>query len=200
MVAQEAREIGDARRRPGRRARRTRPAGPRPRRRRSSPSALASAATSRPGSAANQISSATACRRELGRRTERGELAARDDRDPVAQLLGFVHRVRREQHGDAAVAQVADELPRGGAGVRVHAGGRLVEEHDVGPADRARTRATAAAPARPRAAAPACRATSRSPTVSSSVVGRFGVVVVRGEEARAARAASAPDRARPLAA
>ena len=131
----------------------------------------ASASTSSPASAANQISSRDRVPGELGRRTERGELAAGDDRDAVAELLGFVHRVRREQDGHAAVAQVAHELPRRGAGVRVHARRRLVEEHDLGPADRARTRARGVAPGRPRAGAPSVPAASRRPTRSSSASG-----------------------------
>ena len=72
---------------------------------------------------------------ELGRRTERGELAAGDDRDAVAEVLGLVHRVGREQHRHAALAQVADELPGCGPGVRVHSRGRFVEEDDLGLAD-----------------------------------------------------------------
>ena len=39
---------------------------------------------------------------ELGRRAERRQPAAGDDRDAVAELLGFVHAVGREHHGRAA--------------------------------------------------------------------------------------------------
>ena len=68
---------------------------------------------------------------ELRRRSERGQPAAVDDRDTVAQRFRLVHRVRGQQHGHAAVAQRSHELPRGRACVRVHARGRLVEEHDA---------------------------------------------------------------------
>ena len=67
-------------------------------------------------------------------------------------------------------------------GVRVHAGGRLVEEHDLGPADRARTRATAAGPARPRGAAPACATDVAQADDVEQRSGDSAVVVVRGEQ------------------
>ena len=141
-VAEEAREVGDARRRAGR-MRSTYSPG-----RSSETPSTPSAERGRErragrgrAPAANQISSAAACARQLGRRAERGQAAAGDDRDAVAELLGLVHAVRREQHGGAACREVAHELPRGRARVRVHARGRLVEEHDLGLADqRARER------------------------------------------------------------
>ncbi len=57
--------------------------------------------------------------------------------------------VRREHHGRAACREVAHELPRRRPRVRVHARGRLVEEHDLGLADeRARERQPLRLPAR----------------------------------------------------
>ena len=58
-----------------------------------------------------------------------------DDRDVVGELLGLVHVVRGEDDRDAVGAQVADEVPGGAAGLRVEAGGRLVQEDQLGAAD-----------------------------------------------------------------
>ena len=58
-----------------------------------------------------------------------------DDRDVVGELLGLVHVVGREDHGDAVGAQVADQVPGGVAGLRVEARGRLVQEHQLRAAD-----------------------------------------------------------------
>ena len=74
----------------------------------------------------------------------RGQLARRPDahdpplphhRDAVGELLGLVEVVRREQDGLAERAEGADHLPRGASRLRVEAGGRLVEEDEVGIAD-----------------------------------------------------------------
>ena len=43
-------------------------------------------------------------RLELQRRIERHELAVVDDRDAIAELVGFVHVVRREQDREIALA------------------------------------------------------------------------------------------------
>ena len=58
-----------------------------------------------------------------------------DDRDVVGELLGLVHEVGGEDDRDAVRAQVPDELPGGPAGLRVEAGGRLVQEDQLGAAD-----------------------------------------------------------------
>ena len=129
-VAQEAREVGDAARASRRRVRRTPPAALRRRYPCRGPSAFASTSTSRPASATKQISSPAGCRVSSDGRAQCREPTAGDDRDAIAQRFGFVHRVRGEQNGHAAVAQLAHEVPRGRAGVRVHARGGLVEEHD----------------------------------------------------------------------
>ena len=76
---------------PGR-ARRTPPVVPRRRRRRPTPSAAASARRSRPGVGREPDLVGRRVLRQLGRRAERGEPAAGDDRDAVAQVLGLVHR------------------------------------------------------------------------------------------------------------
>ena len=61
--------------------------------------------------------------------------AAVDDRDIVGELLGLVHEVGGEHDGDAVGAQVADQIPGGVAGLRVEAGGRLVQEDELRAAD-----------------------------------------------------------------
>ena len=70
---------------------------------------------------------------ELDRRTQREQLAVVDDREPVTQLIGLFHVVRREEDGLAVGVQLAEDLPEGDATLRVEAGGRLVEEEDRGP-------------------------------------------------------------------
>ena len=57
------------------------------------------------------------------------------DGDAVGELLGLVEVVRREEDGLAERAERADHLPRRAARLRVEAGGRLVEEDEVGVAD-----------------------------------------------------------------
>ncbi len=58
-----------------------------------------------------------------------------DDVDPVREPLGLLHVVRREHDRHAGAAELLEQLPRRTPGRRVHAGGRLVDEHDLGSAD-----------------------------------------------------------------
>ena len=51
---------------------------------------------------------------------------------PVAQLLGFVHVVRGQHQRDAALLEPVEAVPQDVAGLRVEAGGRLVEQQQVG--------------------------------------------------------------------
>src|SRR5438874_8128059 len=48
---------------------------------------------------------------ELARRIERDDPALVHDRDPVAEDLGLIEVVRREENGRATVADRLDELP-----------------------------------------------------------------------------------------
>ena len=60
------------------------------------------------------------------------ELAVIDDRDAVAQLVGFVHVVRRDEHRQVALRlDPLQHLPHGDARDRIEAGRRLVEEEDA---------------------------------------------------------------------
>ena len=61
--------------------------------------------------------------------------AALDDGHAVAQPLGLLHQVRREQHRLAALADAAHHLPDRPPGLRIEAGRQLVEQHDVGIVD-----------------------------------------------------------------
>src|SRR5207248_6093672 len=63
------------------------------------------------------------------------DLPLAQHRDAVGELLGLVEVVRGEQDGLAERAERADHLPRRAAGLRVEAGGGLVEEDEVGIAD-----------------------------------------------------------------
>ena len=72
---------------------------------------------------------------ELERRTAGDQAAVVDDVDPVGEALGLVHVVRGEHDGDAGGAQLLEQLPGGTPGGGVHAGGRLVDEHDLRTAD-----------------------------------------------------------------
>ena len=53
------------------------------------------------------------------------------DRHPVAEPVGLLHVVRRQQHRQPVAVQLVEDLPQGEAALRVEAGGRLVEEQDV---------------------------------------------------------------------
>src|SRR6266545_4264611 len=61
--------------------------------------------------------------------------AGRDDRHAVGQVLRLVHVVGGEQDRLAEVAQALHQLPRAAPGRGIEAGGRLVEEEQVGVAD-----------------------------------------------------------------
>src|SRR5262249_9172114 len=54
-----------------------------------------------------------------------------DDREPVAQRVGFLEVVRGDEHRGAVVAQRSDRVPEVGPARRVETGGGLVEEEDV---------------------------------------------------------------------
>src|SRR3954452_4831068 len=78
---------------------------------------------------------ARGARAERGRRPLGDEPPLLDDRDAVAERLGLVEVVRREQDGLAEVLQRAHDVPRRAASGGVEAGRRLVEEDQLGVAD-----------------------------------------------------------------
>ena len=71
-----------------------------------------------------------ALRHELARRLVGDHPAVIDDRDPVAQLLGFLEIVGRQDDGDALGVEPADIVPQLPAKLDVDARGRLVEHQD----------------------------------------------------------------------
>src|SRR5690606_23386758 len=72
---------------------------------------------------------------EPGRGVQGGHPSPVDHRDPVAEPLGLLHEVGDQQDGDAAGADVLDELPGVAPGPRVESGGQFVEDHHPGVAD-----------------------------------------------------------------
>ena len=86
---------------------------------------------------------------QLGRRSLGDDLALVDDRHPVAEPLGLVHVVRRQDDRAAAIAQVANHVPELPPRLRVEAGRRLVQEEDLGVAHQGDARPPAAAAGRP---------------------------------------------------
>jgi hypothetical protein len=68
---------------------------------------------------------------QLVRRVDADDVVP-EERDAVAEAVGFVEVVRAEEHRAALTAERKDELAHGLRGIRVEAGGRLVEEEDPG--------------------------------------------------------------------
>ena len=69
---------------------------------------------------------------QLARRALRDEAAAVHDGESVAEALRLVHEMRRQQHRLALLQQLLQSLPDEVARLRVEAGGRLVEDEQVG--------------------------------------------------------------------
>lgn len=63
------------------------------------------------------------------------DLPVIQDDDPVRQALGLIQVVGGQQHGGAPGGQLLDDRPQPAPGLRVQAGGRLVQEQQLGPAD-----------------------------------------------------------------
>ncbi len=57
------------------------------------------------------------------------------DDEPVAELLGLVHVVRRDDERDALALEAVEPVPQHVPGLRVQAGRGLVEEEDLGVVD-----------------------------------------------------------------
>src|SRR5437867_4142662 len=74
---------------------------------------------------------------QLARRALRGDLRLVHDDEAVAELLGLVHVVRREDKRGAALLQAVEAVPDKVPGLRVEARRRLVEEHELRLVDQA---------------------------------------------------------------
>ena len=84
-------------------------------------------------------------RAELSGRPLGDDHAALDDRHPVGELLRLLEVVRREEDRLAEVAQAGDDRPGGAARRRIEARRRLVEEDQLGIADKREADVQAAA-------------------------------------------------------
>ena len=58
-----------------------------------------------------------------------------DDGDAIAQPLRLLHQVRGQEHGLAARADAAHQLPDRAPRLRIEAGRQLVEKHHFGIVD-----------------------------------------------------------------
>ena len=67
---------------------------------------------------------------ELARAALGHDLRLVHDDEPVAQLLGLVHVVGRQDEGHAALLEPVQPVPEQVPGLRVEPGRRLVEEQD----------------------------------------------------------------------
>ena len=74
---------------------------------------------------------------ELVRRALGHDPAVVDDREAVAQRVGLLEVVGRQEDGGAGLAQPADLVPHPRPGLRIEAGRRLVEEEQRRPVDHA---------------------------------------------------------------
>ena len=170
VLGQPGRERGDVGGRGRRLARGTRPGRPRRRRVSDRPSA----AVSRPGGAPKRISSPPAERISsagvpLATTVPWSMITTRSASRSASSSSWVVSSTQTP-----AAAQVPDDLADHLAAGDVDAGGGLVEERDLGPADQGERRATAAAARRPTAAARWRRLRWASPTRSSSAAGSSG--------------------------
>jgi hypothetical protein len=68
---------------------------------------------------------------QRGFRFDEDELTVVDHTDGVGELLGFLDVMRRQNDGDAGLAQLLDELPHVGAQHHVDACGRLIEKENL---------------------------------------------------------------------
>ena len=117
------------------------------------------------------------------RRVERHQLAAVDDRDAVGQLLGLIHEVRREQHGRSARPKRADDVPGVAPRLRVHGGGRLVEEDQLRSTDQRQRQAQALLLAARQLAEARARHIAQLKLIEQRV-GILGVGIEGGEQAQ----------------
>ena len=68
---------------------------------------------------------------ELGRRADVDDAAVVDDRHAIAEPLGLLHQMRRQEDCLAALANAAHEIPDRAPRLRIEAGRQLVEEHQL---------------------------------------------------------------------
>ena len=74
-------------------------------------------------------------RDDAGGRVDGDQPAMVEDGHPIGETLGFLHQVRDEEDGHAAIADRLDQVPCFPTRLRVEAGRELVEDRDPRPAD-----------------------------------------------------------------
>jgi hypothetical protein len=72
---------------------------------------------------------------QVTRRLGRQQRAVINDRNPIADRLGLLHRVRRQEDAAALLADVLDPAPQLAARLGIKARGRLVEQEQRGIVD-----------------------------------------------------------------
>ena len=72
---------------------------------------------------------------QFARAAESDLFAVVHDGDTLAEALGFVHVVRGEKDGAAGGFELLDQIPKLAAGLRVEAGGGLIEKQKIGIAN-----------------------------------------------------------------
>src|SRR5439155_9374757 len=72
---------------------------------------------------------------QLRRRAQGDDFAVIDDGDAVAETLGFIHVVRREQNSPSLRSEAAQDVPELPARLRIEPGRRLVEKEQLRVAD-----------------------------------------------------------------
>ena len=69
---------------------------------------------------------------EALRRVERQDPAVVHDRDPLTELVGFLHVVRGQHDRLALAVDLTEDLPQGEPRLGVEPGRRFVQEQDIG--------------------------------------------------------------------
>ena len=59
------------------------------------------------------------------------DAAGRQDRNPISELLSFLHVVSGQEHGFAEIAQAPDHVPGLAAGKRIEPRGGLIEKEQI---------------------------------------------------------------------
>src|ERR1700734_3239012 len=72
---------------------------------------------------------------EFPGRAERDDFSVIHDSDAIAKALGLFHVMRGKDDGAAGALELVDEIPEMAAGLRIEAGGGLIEKEQLGIAD-----------------------------------------------------------------
>ena len=122
---------------------------------------------------------------QLRRRALGDDPALVHDHQPVAELLGLVHVVGGEHQRHALLLEPEQPVPEQVPGLRVEAGGRLVEQQQLGLVDQRRGRSSAGASCRRRGRRPWPSALSVSCDELEQLVGARADLAARQPEVAA---------------